>query len=151
MAEYHTTMLSRLTRALVLLVAFVALQTSVLGTAAACGSGGQHAMAGSAPSGGLRHALAMAGDTPVSVASPSPEQEGSFAGLTAAELPDHEAPCEHGTTPQQCTVMPACWAFVGAPSVRPNEPGLPAMRVAPAVALAPDLAALPPELPPPRV
>lgn len=148
--EYHTAMLSRLTRVLVLLVAFVALQASVLGASAAYALGVQHAMADGAPSGGLRHAPAMPGGTSTSVAIPSAAPAGSSSGLAAAKAPGGEAPCDHESAPQQCAAMPACWLFVGAPSVRPNVPGMPAMCVAPAVALAPALVALPPELPPPR-
>ena len=145
-AEYYAAMLSRATRGLVLLVAFIALQSSVLGSAAACALGGHHPMASGTASEGMPDMAA----TPGGVAAPSSGSAGSSSNVAAAEAPDGEAHCEHDALPARCAAMPMCTAFIGTPSAPANDPGAPLMRVASAITLAPELEALPPEFPPPR-
>lgn len=148
-AEYYAAMLSRATRGLVLLIAFIALQTSVLGSAAACALGGHPMASGTASAGMPDMATTPSGD-PVSVGAPTSGLAGSSSSVFAAEAPDGEAQCEHDAPPVRCAAMPMCSAFIGTPSAPPNEPGAALMRVASAVTLAPELEALPPEFPPPR-
>lgn len=149
-AEYHVPMLNRLIRAFVLLVAFVALQASVLGAAGACVVGGEHGAAG-ASSMDPRHGAALPVDAAASVPAPDPRSASNPSSSLAA-VTGGEAPCEHDAALQRCAAVQACVVFVDASVRRPDEPGVPiAHAVPPHAALAPDSPALPPEPPPPRV
>lgn len=138
-------MLTRFARALLVLTAFLALQASVLGGAAACALPGHAAMSGSAgPSpDGTR------GTTPTTAVQAGSASMDGMA-MDGASSADGDVPCEHGTAPSNCAAMPVCSVFAGPFSSRPREPGMIATRVAAMVALAPPSPTIVPELPPPR-
>lgn len=143
-------MLSRLPRTLMMIIAFVALQVSVLGATPACALWDHQPMASVTSSDGARRSGAAADDASVGVMAANDPFAGPSRELAVAGTPDGKAPCEHGTAPERCAVMPSCAAFIAAQSASPDEPPVPATRVASAIMLAPVFAALPPELPPPR-
>ena len=148
--EYYAAMLSRATRGLVLLVAFIALQASVLGSAAACALGGHHPMASGTAFERMPDMAGTPSDDPASFGAPSSGLAGSPSSVAAAETSEGDAHCEHDTPAARCAAMPMCTAFIGTPSAPANEPGAPVTRVASAITIAPELEALPPEFPPPR-
>jgi hypothetical protein len=126
-------MLHRLTRALLPLAAFVALQGSLLGSAASCTIGAQHSATAVGSPGG-----ALSDDMPGMDGPMSPDET------------DGGMPCEHDSVPARCMSMPACAIFIAAAAVPLSDAGAPSGKVAPLVALAPGFEPIPPELPPPR-
>lgn len=143
-------MLSWLPRTLMMIIAFVALQVSVLGATPACALWDHQPMASAASSDGARRPAAAPDDASMSVMAANDPFAGPSREPAMAGTPDGKTPCEHGTAPERCATMPSCAAFIAAQSASPAEPPVPATRVAPAIMLAPAFAALPPELPPPR-
>lgn len=143
-------MLSRLPRTLMMIIAFVALQVSVLGATPACALWGHQPMESATSSDGARRAGAVPDNASMSVMAANNPPTGPSRELAMVGTPDGKTPCEHGTAPERCAAMPSCAAFIAAQSAFPDEPPVPVTRVASAIMLAPVFAALPPELPPPR-
>lgn len=146
-------MLIRLARTLPLLVAFIALQGSILGGAAACALGEHHPMDAT----GMVSAAPVGSSDGPAVVDPMPAQGGStssgmsaWASSDASDVSERRVPCDHERMPEHCTVMPACSVFTVPVAQRQQQVGAPASRIAPLVALEPGLEAAPPELPPPR-
>ena len=146
-------MLIRLARTLPLLAAFIALQGSILGGAAACALGEHHPM----------DATSMVSAAPVgapagpAVVDPMATQAGTrssgisaWASSDGSEVSDGRVPCDHERMPEHCTVMPACSVFAMAAAPWQQQVDAPTSRITPLVALAPVFETAPPELPPPR-
>ena len=123
-------MLRHLSRALLALTAFFALQGSILGSAAACAL--------------MEHRTQGAG-------AMSEMSDVSSEQVSSANAPSsgRDASCEHGTAPD-CAAMPLCAAFVESAAVRLYEASALVTRVGPMIASAPAYLAPPPEIPPPR-
>lgn len=134
-------MLTRLAHALVVLTAFLALQASVLGGAAACALSGHGDMSGS------RETSPSVGSS-ATAAESVPASDASMDGMAMGGAPD--VPCEHGTAPRDCAAMPVCSVFAVSSPSHAHEPGIIAARVASMVALAPTSPTIVPEPPPPR-
>lgn len=137
-------MLIRLARTLPLLAAFIALQGSILGGAAACALG-EH-----------RPTDATSMVSPA-VVDPMATQAGSrssgisaWASSDGSEASDGRVPCDHERMPEHCMLMPACSVFAVAAAQWQQQVDAPNSRIAPLVALAPVFETAPPELPPPR-
>lgn len=143
-------MLSRLLRSLMIIIAFVALQASVLRATSACAMWRHQPMASASSPDGARRFAAAPDRGSMSVMSADDPTAGPSRELDMTGMPDGTAPCEHDSAPERCSAMASCAAYVAAPSVPQAEPPAPATRVAPAIVLAPKFASLPPELPPPR-
>lgn len=124
-------MLRHLSRTLLALAAFLALQGSILGSAAACALMQHHA----------------AGTVAV---SEMPDMSSTPVASANAPASGKEAPCEHDTAPTDCAAMPVCAAFVESAAVRLYEASALVTRVGPMIASAPAYLAPPPEIPPPR-
>lgn len=75
---------------------------------------------------------------------------GAARDLDMPGMPDGTTPCEHGMSPESCIAMPSCMAVIITVSLPAADHTVSATRVAITTTLAPELASLPPELPPPR-
>lgn len=143
-------MLSRLLRSLMIIIAFVALQASVLRATSACAMWGHQPMASARSSEGSWRFAAAPDSGSMSVMAANDPFAGPSREMDMTGMPDGTRPCEHDTAPERCSAMASCAAYVAAAPVPQAEPPAPATRVAPAIVLAPKFASLPPELPPPR-
>jgi hypothetical protein len=75
---------------------------------------------------------------------------GGSGDMEMPDMPDGTTPCEHSMSPESCIAMPSCMAVIITVSNPAVDLPVPATRVAIATSLLPELASLPPELPPPR-